>query len=279
MQVDEIELRERARRLNLGVDHVVRDLVQARFVSAVFTQAAGDLVLKGGLAMRSIFGSSRFTKDVDLQTTPRLPKARVASIVRQALKEAMATGFLKDVSMSEPKQTDTVQRWKVTGTVGETPIHMTVEVSRRGLPPAAHIVTRQMTDLTGKERPAYSYSSSAIAAGKVAALASPNRVAPRDVYDLDLLISTDVEPPIDLLVGMGRKELQEALAELWPKLDLMTFKLASESLLEYLPREEAAKFDETSWEERRLRTGENVERWLHEALERIDSFESGGPRP
>lgn len=274
--MDEIEVREIANRLNLGVDHVVRDLVQARFVAAVFTQAAGDLVLKGGLAMRAMFGSSRYTKDVDLQANERLPIARVGSIVRQALNEAIGTGFLTDVTITAPKQTNTVQRWKVGGKVGETDIHMTVEVSRRPMPPGNHVIMGQVTDSTGKTKPVYSFSSSAIAAGKVAALVSPHRVAPRDVYDLDLLITTDVEPPIDLLMGMGREELTKALDQLWSKLELMPYEVASEALIQYLPRAEAGKLDEASWEERRIRTGETVELWIKEALEKLQEAEMAG---
>ena len=277
--MEEIEVRETARRLNLGVDHVARDMIQARFVSSVFAQAAGDLVLKGGLAMRAIFGSSRFTKDVDLQTAPRVPMARVSSVVRMAIKEAMGTGFLSDVRVTEPKQTDTVQRWKIGARVGETEISMTVEVSRRGLPPPEHVIMGTARTVDGRSRPVYSFSASAIAAGKVAALVSPNRVAPRDVYDLDLLIRTEVKPPIDLLMRMGRKDLVLALDDLWPKLELMTFELASESLLQYLPKGEAERLDEPSWEERRIRTGQAVEGWLREALAQIDAESKEGLVP
>ncbi len=201
MLKDEIELRERARRLNIGVEHVVRDVLQARLIGAVFSASAGELVLKGGLAMRTSHRSQRYTKDVDLQTGPQVPQARVTGIIRKALKQAAETGFLKQVSITEPKQTDTVQRWKVAGVVGSSHINMTVEVSRRGLPPPEDLVTTQVVDLAGQARPVYSYSASAIAASKVVALVAPNRVAARDLYDLDLLITMEVNPPIARLTG------------------------------------------------------------------------------
>lgn len=273
MLKDEIELRERARRLNIGVEHVVRDVLQARLIGAVFSASAGELVLKGGLAMRTSHRSQRYTKDVDLQTGPQVPQARVTGIIRKALKQAAETGFLKQVSITEPKQTDTVQRWKVAGVVGSSHINMTVEVSRRGLPPPEDLVTTQVVDLAGQARPVYSYSASAIAASKVVALVAPNRVAARDLYDLDLLITMEVNPPIALLARMGKDGIQEAISNLWDKLDLLTWDHAVETLREFLPRQEAARLTESSWEERRLRTGETVERWLREAMQMIEERE------
>jgi predicted nucleotidyltransferase component of viral defense system len=273
MLKDEVEIREQARRLNLGVEHVVRDVIQARLVGAIFAASAGELVLKGGLAMRTSHRSQRLTKDLDLQCNPELPQARVAGIIRKALAQALDTGFLKQVSITAPKQTDTVQRFKIAGIVGSSHINMTVEVSRRGLPPPEELVTTQVVDLAGQARSVYSYSASAIAASKVVALAAPNRLAARDLYDLDLLITMEVNPPIALLARMGKKGIEEAISNLWDKLELLTWDHAVETLREFLPRQEAARLTESSWEERRLRTGETVERWLREAMQMIEERE------
>ena len=65
------------------------------------------------------------------------------------------------------------------------------------------------------------FSPIALAASKVAALVDPKRNAPRDVYDLDVLVSMRVEPPVKLLAGMGSESLGQSLDRLWGKLEML----------------------------------------------------------
>ena len=54
---------------------------------------------------------------------------------------ALQGSGLTQTSISEPKQTDTVARWKISGrtSTGED-LHLTVEVSRRGIHDLGHVV-------------------------------------------------------------------------------------------------------------------------------------------
>jgi predicted nucleotidyltransferase component of viral defense system len=265
-----------AARLGLGENHVVRDILQARLLGAIFSQKVGrDVLLKGGLAMHAAFHSKRLTKDVDLQVNPQMPVARTRTIIRRAIEEALESGLLSKPVITEPKQTDTVQRWKINGMVGETLVNMTVEVSRRGLPPAeyAHSVIYEPDPDYGVAPVLIeSYSPTAIAAGKVQALASHNRVAPRDIFDLDMLIKMEIRPPVKLLADMGPDALRQILDDLWDKIEAMPYAMARDALIEYLPREVAETFDEQVWDEMRLRTHRAVEVWLKEALEQADAL-------
>jgi predicted nucleotidyltransferase component of viral defense system len=207
---------------------IVRELLQTRILSAIFADTMRhELVLKGGMAMRAACGSSRMTKDIDLGQSPEIPVDRLRSVMRGAIKKALATQLLRDVVVSEPKQTETVGRWKINGnTEGGSRVQLTVEVSRRGLPPENHIrtvnyippseygVAPTLVDV---------YDMQAMAASKVQALLGANRLAARDLFDLNLLIEMRVEPPIELLAGMGPEHLEAALDELWSKIDLFTY--------------------------------------------------------
>lgn len=266
-----------ARSERLARDILVRDLMQSRFLAALFaTTTKREMALKGGLAMRAATGSTRFTKDVDLQTGPEVPMERVRSLVEGAIKACLGAGIIENVVISAPKQTDTVQRWKLNGTIagGGSNVHMTVEVSRRGLPEPANLATVTYAPAYGGGKKAIlveSYSPSTLAAAKIDALLSPNRIAVRDLFDLyRLTIEMRVDPPTKLLAKLGKDALAEALVELWPKLEQMTWELAKTELIPNLPKAVADGIDELEWDSMRMRTEEAVRGWLHKAMEACD---------
>lgn len=267
------ELERRQRRTNLNADMIARDMLQARILSAMFDHAAKkELALKGGLAMRAAHGSHRFTKDIDLQSGPDTPMPRVKSIVENAVKAALEVGILENVTITAPKQTETVQRWKVNGTIvgGGSQVNLTVEVSRRGMPPAKAISSIVYAP-AGEGLKAVSmevYSPTAIAASKVDCLLNPNRAAPRDVYDLyQLIVKMRVDPPVEFLRSMGRDALALGLKEVWPKITSLNWELARNDLLPYLSLEGEPELTQEVWEDMQLRTSDMVEDWLKQALE------------
>lgn len=275
----------RAREQRVARETIVRDLMLSRILSALFASTAKrELALKGGFAMRAAMGSVRYTKDLDLQTGPETPKKRVETLLNKAIAQALELGILTDVVVSNPKNTDTVQRYKVGGTIvgGGSEVHMTVEISRRGLPAQEDIATiAYAPDPEFGTRAVFieSYSPGAIAAGKVDALLNPNRVEPRDLYDLyKLSIEMRIDPPTHLLKAMGRDFLANGLVELWPKLETMTWELARDELLPNLPRREAAAMDEIEWDNMRMRTEEAIRAWMQLALDEIDR-EAEAPVP
>ena len=115
------------------------------------------------------------------------------------------------------------------------------------------------------------YSPTTLAASKVDALLSSNRVAVRDLFDLyRLAIEMRVDPPTHMLKRLGKDVIAQALADLWPKIDQMTWELARDELLPNLPRQIAEKIDEIEWDAMRMRTEEAVRGWLGLALESTD---------
>lgn len=276
-------LERRQRKTGLPAELIARDMMQARTLSAMFDGAAKrELVLKGGLAMRTAHGSHRFTKDIDLQASPETPMARVKAIVESAVKAAVAAGIIENVQIGAPKQTDTVQRWKVGGTIvgGGSEVHMTIEVSRRGMPDPKLISSVAYAPAEGGSKAVMLevYSPTGLAASKVGAFLSPNRMAARDIYDLNLLITMRVDPPVELLRRLGKDAIVEGLKEVWSKLELMTWDIARNDLKPFLIKEQADLLTEESWDEMRLRTGEAMTAWLRDALETAEpDAEQAGP--
>jgi predicted nucleotidyltransferase component of viral defense system len=119
-----------------------RDAFQLRLLTFLYRgSTSSSLVLKGGAAMRVLTESARFTQDLDFDHDPHGSLARLQNTVRTAIDRAIHDSGLVGASISEPKQTDSVARWKISGrtSIGES-LHLTVEVSRRQTPDPSHVL-------------------------------------------------------------------------------------------------------------------------------------------
>ncbi|MCP1674505.1 putative nucleotidyltransferase component of viral defense system [Natronocella acetinitrilica] len=248
-----------------SVGSVERGLLQSRLLCAIFDHAvAGDLALKGGMAMHAVLGSERTTKDIDFAHAEGAPPERVRRAVERGISEALSSGLLEDVRVTAPKQTDTTNRWKINGRAAGSHVQLTIEMKRHPLP-EGHIIRRQYLPPVGAGATptlVESYDAIAMAAAKTAALLSENRSAPRDLYDLALLVELRVDPPVALLANAGVEALSRMQANLWQKLEGMDYPRFCAEVLDFLPRETAARFDEERFEGMRLAVGEALEGWL-----------------
>jgi hypothetical protein len=128
--------------------------------------------------------------------------------------------------VSESKQTDTLARWKISArtTTGED-LHLTVEVLRRRAPDLGHVlkIPIQVADRTLPRVYVSVYDEQALTDNKVAALIDERRTAPRDVYDLELLLARGFCPSAPAVQQSGgQTALTQRVSE---KLDLMSWAL------------------------------------------------------
>jgi predicted nucleotidyltransferase component of viral defense system len=243
---------------------LMRDLVQARVLGAIFARSVRDeVVLKGGMALRALFGSQRYTKDIDLAQDRSHSLGSLQRLMRAAIADA-TKGMLHNLVVTEPKQTDTVARWKVHGnTAAGTHIGLTIEVSRRGYP-REHVLAKSF-QAPGK--PAVTidvYDAEALAASKVFALASDNRVAARDLLDLDLLIKMDVHPSPALFASITDRPA--FIKQIWDKIELMTWHQFQNDVLPYMDVSARSRYTEDSFAEMQILVGTEVERWLSDEV-------------
>lgn len=262
--------REKEREFLFEDERLVRDALQCKILSEIFSaDLQKHLILKGGFAMRALFGSERMTKDIDFEADHSLSLWHLKQAIRHSLERALKLGIITDPKVTEPKQTETTLRWKVNGfTHDGTPIHVTVEVSRRNNIDPLHLDTRTFNVPDEYGIPAFkveSYDDQAMAGSKVYALVSENRVAPRDLFDLDILIRSGVEPPVDFLLRKGVDRVESALNDLWTKIEMMDWELFSSEVIPFLPEEVSLSITPDDFEEMRIRVGERVEKWLIEA--------------
>ena len=168
----------------------VREQFMERVIREIFLRKGSGFVLKGGAALRAIYGETRLTKDVDLDfTNPKRTAESLHNTISRNIDNAARGLEIRNLVVSSPGKAEQSPRWKLnfSDPLGQE-FHVEIEVSRdpkravpgnviqqRFLPQAAKGISRFWVDI---------YDGSALIASKIAALLG--RGLPRDVYDLDL---------------------------------------------------------------------------------------------
>jgi predicted nucleotidyltransferase component of viral defense system len=240
----------------------IRDGFQQRLLTCIYRGAEGSsLVLKGGAAMRVLTESARYTQDLDFDHDPHRSLGSLQRTLRAAIERALQGSGLVGSSVSESKQTDTVARWKISARTGTgEDLHLTVEVSRRSAPDLRHVlkIPVQVADRTLPRVYVSVYDEQALTDNKITALIDERRTAPRDVYDLELLLARGVCPSTGVVERFGGHAA--LLRRVSDKLDLMSWALFRDQVLPTLPPEMRVNIDENEYLAMRLRLLEALDR-------------------
>lgn len=215
--------------------------------------------LKGGCNMRFFFKSIRYSEDMDLdaQTVPTdVLQERVRLILgSKPFSQILKANGVAVVQWTEPKQTDTTQRWKLSLRAdGSTALLPTkIEFSRRGMPgePLFEAVDPELIRAYRLAPIMASHYPIEIAyQQKVGALAHRALTQARDVFDLYWLINSGAkqELPEDLQECRHRAQ-QNAMA--------VTFATFKSQVLAYLSASHREQYDsESVWETIQLTVAE-----------------------
>jgi hypothetical protein len=217
--------------------------------------------------MRVLTQSARYTQDLDFDHDPHRSLASLQKTVRSAVDRAVQGSGLLKTSVSESKQTETVARWKISArTAAGEDLHLTVEVSRRRTPDLSHVikVPVQIADRTLPRVYVSVYDEQALADNKLAALLDERRTAPRDIYDLELLLARGICPAAPAVERLGGQST--LLRRVSEKLDLMSWSLFRDQVLPALPREVQAHIDEEEYLATKIRLLESLEHCLAKNL-------------
>lgn len=266
--------------LGFGQEAEARDRSQMAFLSSLMRQGADRYVLKGGMAMRALYSSARLTKDVDFDCEDSVSAQSMSAQIPKALLVAGREAGLTTVRVDQTKKGAAASRWRLAGATGEgANVTWEVEVSRRGIPDAAHIDTVTIQPPINYRLARFVarvYSPTAMAASKVAALLSDMRSVPRDVYDLHDLVIRDASPVALWIERIPREALSRKKARVLDKVGSIGFDMANAELLPYLARDLRATIDETAWDNMGLAVAAAVERWFEQALAGAKSVKEMG---
>jgi hypothetical protein len=206
-------------------------------------------VLKGGCNLRFFHGSIRYSEDMDLDLGEI-----GAGAFRDRVRETLASRPFAQIleargiaveRVSEPKQTDTTQRWKLGLRVqgAGAPLPTKIECSRRGLDDGVALGSVDPIVARAYRLPPFMVSHYDVAAAlrqKVGALASRRETQARDVFDVHHLLARGAALP-----GRpdGDRELAERACANAMAVDFGTFK---SQVLSYLEPEAQEQYDSPS---------------------------------
>jgi hypothetical protein len=155
-------------------------------------------VLKGGCNLRFFHGSIRYSEDMDLDLG-----AIGAAAFRDRVRETLASRPFAQIleargiaieRVSEPKQTDTTQRWKLGLRVqgAGAPLPTKIECSRRGLEDGVALGSVDPNVARAYRLPPFlvsHYDATAALHQKIGALAGRRETQARDVFDVHHLLA------------------------------------------------------------------------------------------
>lgn len=162
--------------------------------------------LKGGCNLRFFYKSFRYSEDMDLDISMELGKNKLKDAVNRILdskplEQILDVRGMKIVDRSSPKQTDTIQRWKLTLSIpgSNVLIRTRVEFSRRGMKSglafdsvdAGLIRSYELAPILASH-----YNRDEAYLQKVTALATRRQIQARDAFDLYLLLASGADPTI-----------------------------------------------------------------------------------
>jgi len=208
-----------------------------------------SLVVKGGCNLRFFYRSLRYSEDMDLDVggiDPLALRDKVREIVRSLpfaqILEARGIGI---EHVTEHKQTDTTQRWKLGLRVSgnAVPLPTKIEFSRRGLDEGVEFGSVDASVAREYQLPPLMvshYSAATALRQKVGALAGRREIQARDVFDVHHLMATagaldavtDVEPAVAARASANAM--------------MVDFGMFRSQVLAYLPPEDRPNYDESS---------------------------------
>lgn len=243
----------------------LREQFLERLTRALFHKKGEGFVLKGGGAMRALFGSERLTKDIDLDfTNPKRSADSLHHSIGHAIDSAARGLALRDLMVSEPGKAEASPKWKINflDTAGQR-YHVEVEVSRdpRRVPPGA-VVQKPFVPRAAVGIPRFwvdVYDEATLIATKIAALLG--RDTARDVYDLDLLMGIAVKPSKELVqwaVQRAHLEGSDPLTVLHANLQALTWDRYVTELRDSIMETSAERIDAGEWSAMKKRVGDYV---------------------
>ena len=239
------------------------EFLQLAFLQVLPTRLpVSEYVVKGGANLRLFFDSRRRSQDIDLDylgsTFWRAEERVDAVLASRAFIDLLRVQGVGLVDLAKTKQTDTTRRWKFGVRGGGAWLNSKIEFSARGStdPEIGFDVARpdigRGTGLRAVR--ANHYLAPAAIRQKIHVLAGRRETEPRDVFDLDLLVSAhpDVVRPGDVAPELAAKAADLAFS--------IPFAAYEQLVVDYLEEEFVEIYDRPEvWEEMVTRVAEFLE--------------------
>ncbi len=207
-------------------------------------------VLKGGCNLRFFLKSIRYSQDIDIDIKT-IRKDTLLKNVRKIINSVNTKRFLQFhnieiANYSEPKQTETTQRFKISLKLASSNVLLNtkIEFSRRGI--TDEFIFETIDPIIAAKHqfnPFFinHYSATSAYKQKIKALIGRNKTQARDVFDLFHLISLNT--PKYPLENSEKKEIEKIILTI-------SFEEFKGQVVAYLPYEYQTRYDDKSiWEQ------------------------------
>lgn len=246
------------------------DRCQVGLLRELAGQQGGRLILKGGMAMRAAFGSMRLTKDIDFDRDPSLSQDALKRGLANNLVRAATAAGIRQPHAEITKSTATTVRARLRGLIDQgTEVRFEVEVSGRAAPKKENVRSEMVKPPARygmSPFPVTTYTNEALALMKIAAALSDQRNAPRDLFDLRDLIWAGADPT-PLLAQQHPDFLRDCADRALGKLEMLSYPLAQQELLPYLPPDQRVALSEDAWLDHTLMVADTIKKWCEAALQ------------
>jgi len=221
--------------------------------------------LKGGANMRFFFMSPRYSEDIDIDVQAirvDILRKRVNGILNSApFNDILQTRGFRIERITEHKQTETTQRWKMglTGPRIQGILPTKIEFSRRGRAAIVfdfELVSAEITRFYDLPPILIShYSAESAFQQKINAVLSRSETQARDIFDLYILLTSRLEKiPAFQSHGINHLKAKENILS-------TTFAIFKSQVLSYLEPEVQRQYDsEDVWDSMRLKVVEALEK-------------------
>lgn len=223
----------------------------------------GRYALKGGCNLRFFFLSPRYSEDMDIDAQglrADLLRDRINEILdSKGLSDALAVRQMAIEHVTEAKQTETVQRWKVGLRVANSDraLPTKIEISRRGIQPGVrfeNVRPEILREYGLAPILAAHYDANAAARQKLEALMTRATPQARDVFDLYLLAQSGAN------LTSAARETGRSLEVLTGRMLEISYKIFRGQVWPFLPPDQQVLYaDEDTWNAILLRLAEMLQ--------------------
>ncbi len=223
---------------------------------------AADYIVKGGANLRLFFNSRRRSQDIDLDYVGasfwRAEERIDAVLSSRIFLDLLRVQGVEMVDLTKSKQTETTRRWKFAVRGAGAWLNSKIEFSARGSADAEvgfDLARADVGRAAGlRAVRANHYLAAAATRQKIRVLAERRETEPRDVFDLDLLVSAhpDAVDPGEVPADLASKAMNAAFA--------IRFDAFRELVIDYLEDDFVALYDRPEvWDEMVMRVAQFLE--------------------
>ncbi|MBI4377664.1 MAG: nucleotidyl transferase AbiEii/AbiGii toxin family protein [Nitrospinae bacterium] len=211
-----------SRKLGIDITQVVREFWETALLKGLFDAAEGRfLIFKGGTALRLVYGSPRFSEDLDFSLTSDKLKGKFKPLVKGIVSPYPEI----EITDLEEKYYTYLCEIKVTEAYLPLPFRIKIEVSKRrerGYKSELSLISSQVSTIQCLGRVS---TLEQLYKDKLACISG--RAKPKDVFDLWYIGQKLKRPYIPKGISIPKKELVRDLRkylpkDFWPVIDNLT---------------------------------------------------------